>query len=118
LVEPFNIPPPNPIKKIQHRSMLSPSKKDKPSSPANVINMLVISNIRYPNLSTTGPKTSDPDKTPIGRNVTSDEAFTASKAYLAVNAGKTVPITMNAIPKKAIPVHAAIYTDSLLYIIF
>jgi hypothetical protein len=92
-------------------------KNARPSKPSKAEIVLVISKILYPNLSTTRPKINEPNNTPTGRNVTKDEAPTVSRAYLAVREGKTEPITINAIPKKAIPIHAAIYTKVLLYFI-
>jgi hypothetical protein len=58
-----------------------------------------------------------PANTPAGRSDTKEDEPILSREYSAVREGSTEPMTINAIPKKAMPMQAAIYTNLLLYFI-
>jgi hypothetical protein len=63
------------------------------------------------------PNKSEPVNTPTGSSETKEDEHTASRVYFAVKEGKTEPMTINAIPKKTMPIQAAMYTKVLLYLI-
>ena len=107
LVAPLSRPPPQPNTSIAGASTRGDGARAIAARPSPTPSAPATRTGRYPNRSTTGPKTSDPARIPRLIRARSEPASAFSSPCCAINGGSTAPRVVRVTPKSSIPRQAA-----------
>ena len=88
-----------------------------PSTPRSTSTQLMMSSSLWPKRSTMGPNTSEPAMMPIGSDVTRLVVSPDVRANRPLSHGSTEPRVIIDMPKKHMPMHAAINTAVVLKVL-